>query len=601
MKNKKLINMIITALLSILLLSHALECKALVIYTESRNLGEEGIPFLPSFDYTPHPFIKAFSNNELANLAPSGAGTPENPYLFEGFNITTIGGIYPFYLANITVSFAIRDCWISSSNYANYHGIYLENLSDCSFSIENTVCVGNDKGIFVNSAYRTEANISNNFCYENNYGMDLEGLFFSLGGNRTIRNNYCEDNQVGIYIFFSSNLVIEDNHISNNLYEGLILYFSTGIFSIQRNEIINNSLGLHLFDCSYENAFISNNIIQFNGVGFYSYDSEFIFTKNEVSYSNGSGVIISRNTEIINFSENLIMKNGEQGVFINDSFFNLIFQDNLFYENEGHAFYSNATSANSISFVENSILGNNINGTSQGYDSANNVHWSVSHIGNRWSDWNGSSSYDIDGPIEMIDNYPLVFNDFDKDLMDDLLEYELGLDPRDSGDAFDDLDEDGLTNVYEFQFGLNLTYYDTDYDEISDFWEVTYGFDPLNYSDWSDDPDQDFLVNLFEYMYGTNPHKEDTDNDGYTDTLEIIEGTDPLNDADFPDGEPDVTVTSTVTLYNTTTIPCSDVSTQTTTHTETETTTEDGASLNHFFGLIAIAGGILVIQRRKYR
>lgn len=70
-----------------------------------------------------------------------------------------------------------------------------------------------------------------------------------------------------------------------------------------------------------------------------------------------------------------------------------------------------------------------------------------------------------------------------------------------------DHDNDGLTNVEEFQLNTNALSVDTDSDGLSDYEEI---------------------------VKGTNPNQADTDGDGAKDSLEEIEGTDPGNGSSHP-------------------------------------------------------------------
>ena len=75
---------------------------------------------------------------------------------------------------------------------------------------------------------------------------------------------------------------------------------------------------------------------------------------------------------------------------------------------------------------------------------------------------------------------------------------------------------------------------DSDVDGIPDDWELAHGLDPYNPSDSSDlshassDPDQDGLTNLQEFNLGLNPNDPDTDQDDWTDGAEYALGTSPV-------------------------------------------------------------------------
>jgi len=92
-----------------------------------------------------------------------------------------------------------------------------------------------------------------------------------------------------------------------------------------------------------------------------------------------------------------------------------------------------------------------------------------------------------------------------------------------------DTDDDGLKDGEEILIhGTNVTNPDTENDGMLDGWEVRYALNPL-FDDAAEDPDDDGLTNIEEFNYGTNPRNNDTDSDGYLDGEEIEEGYDPLD------------------------------------------------------------------------
>lgn len=144
--------------------------------------------------------------------------------------------------------------------------------------------------------------------------------------------------------------------------------------------------------------------------------------------------------------------------------------------------------------------------------------------------------------------------DRDGDLIPDAVESNMGLNRNDSSDAAKDNDNDGLSNLAEYQAGTNANTSDTDGDGIDDKTEIENGTDPTQINPELD-LDGDGLTDEQEQSIGTNPRKADTDgdgisdkddtmpldfdNDGLTDTKEAELGTDPRNPDTDHDGKLD--------------------------------------------------------------
>ncbi|MBN1217252.1 MAG: caspase family protein [Candidatus Lokiarchaeota archaeon] len=146
-----------------------------------------------------------------------------------------------------------------------------------------------------------------------------------------------------------------------------------------------------------------------------------------------------------------------------------------------------------------------------------------------------SDDYDEDGLTNLLEfqiGSLANNNDTEGDLIPDEYEYYNELNLLED-DASDDTDRDGLTNLLEFQIGTLANNIDSDGDLMPDGYEYDNNLD-YNLDDSYEDADLDKLVNFYEFLHETNPHDSDSDNDGLYDGEEVIHyQTNPLlNDTD---------------------------------------------------------------------
>ena len=178
------------------------------------------------------------------------------------------------------------------------------------------------------------------------------------------------------------------------------------------------------------------------------------------------------------------------------------------------------------------VLGNfRLKGTSPCIDAGNPV-CGTSHDMDDEARWDhpDHANVIVNGEESIVDIGADEYADHDEDGMLDSWEVQYGLDPSDPSDAVEDLDGDGVTNFEEYQNNLDPGNSDTDGDGMPDGWEMYYELDPTK--DTGDDGpaadiDQDGLSNIQEYEKSCNPRKKDTDNDGMGDGAEVLHGKNP--------------------------------------------------------------------------
>lgn len=139
---------------------------------------------------------------------------------------------------------------------------------------------------------------------------------------------------------------------------------------------------------------------------------------------------------------------------------------------------------------------------------------------------NGSLSFDA----LTFEIHPTALLDADGDGLPRWWEEDQGLDDNFAGDAAQDPDHDGLTNLQEFQRGTLPRDADTDKDGLPDGVEVSLNTNPL-----VADTDGDTLSDGDEVIiYHTNPLTADSDADGAPDAWEVATGYNPNSSASKP-------------------------------------------------------------------
>ena len=117
----------------------------------------------------------------------------------------------------------------------------------------------------------------------------------------------------------------------------------------------------------------------------------------------------------------------------------------------------------------------------------------------------------------------VYFADIDKDSLPDEFEINKGLDPVNSADADNDMDNDGISNIDEFNMGTDLNNPDSDNDGLNDYIEkFILKTDPLKMDsdnngipDGNEDYDGDGFSNLDEINAGTDPAVETKEGENF--------------------------------------------------------------------------------------
>ncbi len=202
-----------------------------------------------SLDLTPHDSIDIRYDSDF-EVFP-GTGTEEDPYVIEGYDITTTddNGIY---ISGTTKYFIINNCYVDASEY----GICIYNVTDGTATVINNTCSNNYRGIYLWDS--DSSTIGNNTCSNNNKW----GILLKSSGSSTVVNNTCSNNGYdGIWLYSSSSSTVANNTCSNNNGQGIT--FEDSAFCVVTYNLLqeNEYYGIYLGYGSDNNLFHHNTFV----------------------------------------------------------------------------------------------------------------------------------------------------------------------------------------------------------------------------------------------------------------------------------------------------------------------------------------------------
>ncbi|MEF8836047.1 MAG: right-handed parallel beta-helix repeat-containing protein, partial [Candidatus Thermoplasmatota archaeon] len=190
-----------------------------------------------------------------------GDGSEGNPYeLKEAYEIDATGEEYGIKIKNSSKHVVIEDTEIygaSGSSNDTGAGIYLyctDNVQVIGNSLDN-----NDIGIYsFSQAYEEWNYVKNNTIQDNEYGLYLDDVQYSLYKNNNISRNTAD----GIYTkYHTMDIEIVGNRIKNNGGSGIEFYQYCSNNLIEGNNISkNDGSAIHLEADSGDNQILENHI-----------------------------------------------------------------------------------------------------------------------------------------------------------------------------------------------------------------------------------------------------------------------------------------------------------------------------------------------------
>ncbi|MHA1346868.1 MAG: NosD domain-containing protein [Candidatus Heimdallarchaeaceae archaeon] len=394
-----------------------------------------------------HPPIEILSDQDFIDYGFAGSGTEEEPYRIENYNITTLA-YFGIRIENTTKYFIIQNCFIDAyytgisvdgvapftvkviNNICANHNLYGIFLQRTDFmTVSGNECYNNKIGLAFQFADKIEISdnychnnsqsgiyiifsnfitISNNTIYQSRYGIHCPhtqesiiesntvtnssnaGLYIDSCRDIIIRENNCTDGYLGIFTAHSTLLTIQENNCDYNYANGIYLSDTNSSNIISNSCDYNKWSGIRIQvreDILIENNNSTNNLgsgIRTHHIDIWIYNPPII--RNNLCVENLYGIGIY-STDSATISYNILLRNSEYGVFLDDD--------------------SNRNKIHHNDFIDNNENGTEY-GESQGYDDGFGNEWydTDSDEGNHWSNHRGSDEYLIDGKAGSSDPYP---------------------------------------------------------------------------------------------------------------------------------------------------------------------------------------------------
>lgn len=248
--------------------------------------------------------IEIRSDEDFEKYGFPGSGTEQDPFRIENYTIHT-SNLWAISICDVTKHFIIWNNILEIERI----GIYICNVEPNITQIMSNIIFGGDGGgILIRNV--NGGIINGNTCYDNFQGISLEN-----SACWQIRNNTLKNNEVyGVYVSESSQIIIENNTLSYNAYDGgsLALWYNIGVLlerspsiTIQFNSFKNHGLTISLSDLNqYSSIIVENNIVNGLELGyFFNYNDKII---NNPKY----GQILLINCSNVNITNQFINYTG---------------------------------------------------------------------------------------------------------------------------------------------------------------------------------------------------------------------------------------------------------------------------------------------------
>ncbi|MBD3405232.1 MAG: hypothetical protein GF411_03735 [Candidatus Lokiarchaeota archaeon] len=276
--------------------------------------------------YTERNPIVITSDADFSSQGFPGNGSESNPYLLEGYNITSDDVCID--ISGTSAHYKINGCLISAPVFSSNQGILIDSAPNGT--VESCIIEKHQYGLRIASS--EDCVVKSNTVRDNS-----EGLSFYDCDNFLISNNTAFNDEISLYLTSSYHCVISNNTLKDSTKGGYI----SGVYLNVIDNIVKNNSEYGLFTASEYSTVAENEIMQ-NPTGIYFYS--------------GQG---------LNISFNQIYDNTEYGFYgyeydLRDS----ILANNTFSDNKYGVYLSRvivfANPPENFTFVNNTLINNGL-------------------------------------------------------------------------------------------------------------------------------------------------------------------------------------------------------------------------------------------------
>jgi parallel beta-helix repeat protein len=226
-----------------------------------------------------------------------------------------------------------------------FRGLILHNITSTGATVSNnSIHTNQATGLWISSG-STNNHIADNEIYSNQFGILINSSVNSQT-NYIINNNIHDNGQEGIILEDSTNFLLKGNSLDDNLYVGIDLFYSTNI-RIEENNILNHT-------GTFPNS----------GTGVYIWESQDITVHNNYFDGNGGTLqideqsqIYSEGTSQLTITDNYFTNSGLYGMRVHSQT-DVVAENNTFEDNLGNGAIMIFLDISDFGLVNNNLISN---------------------------------------------------------------------------------------------------------------------------------------------------------------------------------------------------------------------------------------------------